>query len=269
MTDSDKNTKNMEINSTPPLTSQLAPTDRQSEAPLWAQVKAALTFLIVKEEMKAHTRLPSEAEMCEKFGVSRTVIREAMSQMVNERLIYRLQGKGAFVAGRREEQDFVGTTIGFSGELADKQKQVTRKILRQETGYPTQRIVKFLGVTSKTPMVYLDRLLSVDHIPRAIINMALVEDAVPGLESMQLANRSLYTTIAKQYGLRFVNADRWVEAILLVGENARLLNVEPGTPALGIESVGYNQFDKPVEYFYAIYLTDKSRLHFKASTSSI
>ncbi len=62
--------------------------------PLWSQVKTALMTLITTEKLSEHARLPSEAELCEHFGVSRTVVREALNQLVFERVIYKLQGKG-------------------------------------------------------------------------------------------------------------------------------------------------------------------------------
>ena len=112
----------MALTTGPDAADLLAPSNRSRRSPLWSQVKNALTLLILKGDLSEHAQLPSEAELCLRFGVSRTVVREALAQMVNERLIYKLQGKGAFVAGRREEQDFVGTTVGFSGELAELAK---------------------------------------------------------------------------------------------------------------------------------------------------
>ena len=165
---------------------RLHPTNRAVSAPLWSQVKAALTRLIRDEGLQEHTKLPSEAELCARFDVSRTVVREAMAQMVNERLIYKLQGKGAFVAGRREEQDFVGTTVGFSGELADKRKEVSRRILLQQVSLPSARMAKLMRIDDTTPIVRVDRVLSVDGSPRMIVRWAMLESVVPGLETVPL-----------------------------------------------------------------------------------
>ncbi|ACM04180.1 MULTISPECIES: GntR family transcriptional regulator [Cereibacter] len=250
------------------LGKRLRPTNREAEAPLWAQVKASLTGLILGEGLQDHARLPSETELCARFGVSRTVVREAMSQMVNEGLIYRLQGKGAFVAGRRDEQDFVGTTVGFSGELADKRKQVTRRILRQETGPATARIRKLLRLEEGERLVYVDRVMAVEGTPRMIVRWAVIERVAPGLEAVPLENRSLYDTIGRQYGIRLARAERWIEAVAAMGEDARLLQVPEGTPVLGIESAAFDQTGQAVEYYTALYLTDRSRLHFTVASPS-
>jgi GntR family transcriptional regulator len=240
----------------------LLPTNRSKTLPLWSQVKSALSHLILRGEMAEHAQLPSEAELCLRFGVSRTVVREALSQLVNERMIYKLQGKGAFVAGRREEQDFIGTTVGFSGELADKSKTVSHRNLRQETALPTARMCKLLGIPEDTVMVVLDRLLSVDGHPRFIVRCAMPEHFVPGLDRMQMENRSLYDTMGRQYGIKLVRAERWIEATKAGPEEAALLQVPLGTPLLGIESVGSNDRGEKIEYYTSLYLTDRSRLHF-------
>lgn len=251
------------------LRDRLRPTSRDMGAPLWSQVKASLTRLIIEQDLEEHARLPSESELCELFGVSRTVIREAMSQMVNERLIYKLQGKGAFIAGRRDDQDFVGSTVGFSGELADKRKEVTRRILRQTIGPATTRISKMMRIPPETPLVYVDRVMSVDGIPRMIVRWAMLESVVPALDTMPLENRSLYDTISRQYGVKLMRAERWIEAVSAGPEDAELLGLDPGSPILEIESVASNPSGQIIEYYTAKYLTDRSRLHFIVTTPKI
>lgn len=252
----------MEVTSSNDFADLLHPTNRSNTSPLWQQVKSALSQPIYQGELGEHAQLPSEAELCLRFGVSRTVVREALAQLVNERLIYKLQGKGAFVAGRRDEQDFIGTTVGFSGELADKSKIVSHRNLRQEIALPTARMCKLLGISDDTRMVVLDRLLSVDGYPRFIVRCAMPEHFVPGLDRMPMENRSLYDTIGRQYGIKLVRAERWIEASKAGLEEASLLQVPVGSPLLGIESVGSNDRGEKIEYYTSLYLTDRSRLHF-------
>ncbi len=243
------------------LEARLRATGCATAAPLWSKVKSSLTALIRDDGLKEHDRLPSEAALCRIFGVSRSVVREALSQMVNEGLIYRLQGKGAFVRGRREDQDFVGSTVGFSGELAEQHRNVSRLIVRQDVAAPSPRIRRMLQLESGQRVVAIDRVLSVDGIARAIVRWCMVESMVPGLETLSLDNRSLYDTIARQYGVRLIRAERWIEALSLGSEDAALLGVNPGKAALYVESVAAGADGIPIEYYTAVYLTDRSRLH--------
>ena len=88
------------------------------------------------------------------------------------------------------------------------------------------------------------------------------EHFVPGLDRIPMENRSLYDTIGRQYGIKLVRAERWIEATEAGPQEASLLQVPLGTPLLGIESVGSNDRGEKIEYYTSLYLTDRSRLHF-------
>lgn len=234
--------------------------DRTATVPLWQQVKQALSRHILDRQLREHARLPSEAELCAHFKVSRTVVREALAQLVSDGLIYRLQGKGAFVRGPRQEQSFVSSTVGFSGELAEKSLSVTRRVLRQTVTTPSERMQRFLAIDALVPVVVVDRVFSVEGVPRAIVRWAMLADVVPGLETRPLQNVSLYDTISRQYGVKLVRAERWIEAVSLTQSDADLLGVHRGKAALCVESVGSDEGPQAIEYYTAHYLTDQSRL---------
>jgi GntR family transcriptional regulator len=236
--------------------------DRTSSAPLWSLVKAAVLDMIANTPLAEHARLPSEAELCAQFNVSRTVVREALSQLVFERVIYKLQGKGAFVASRREDQDFLGTNIGFSGEWRERNRAVSRRILRQEIEQADDRAAQLLRMTSDRTVIGLDRVLSVDGVPRILVYTKIVAVNAPGLERVPLENRSLYDTLFRKFGLKFRRAERWLAAVNATAEHARLLDVVEATPLIAIESIGFATHEEPVEYYTAFYRTDVGRLHF-------
>lgn len=242
------------------------PADR---TPLWLMVKSWLTATILDHGLEPNTRLPSEGDLCRQFNVSRTVVREAMSQLVNEGLIYRLQGKGAFVRSRREVQDFVSTAVGFTGELADKNRAVSRQILRQTIGPAGPRVRSYLKIAEGDPVVSLDRVMLVDDVPRAIVRWKMPASVVPGLEGLNLQNRSLYETLARQYGIILRHAERWIEAVSLTPDEASHLMVDPGRAALRVESIAGAERDQPIEYFVAVYLTDRSRLHVTVNSGRV
>jgi GntR family transcriptional regulator len=66
--------------------------------PLYHQLKSAIEDKIRSRELKEKERLPSEAELCEEFSVSRTTVRQALSELLRDGLIYRERGKGTFIS---------------------------------------------------------------------------------------------------------------------------------------------------------------------------
>jgi GntR family transcriptional repressor for pyruvate dehydrogenase complex len=70
------------------------------------RVFEALTLLINGDDFRPGVRLPSETKMAGRFGVSRTVIREAVSRLKSEGLVESRQGSGVFVRDRNMHAPF-------------------------------------------------------------------------------------------------------------------------------------------------------------------
>jgi DNA-binding LacI/PurR family transcriptional regulator len=64
---------------------------------LYAKVETLIREEIEREGLKAGARLPTEAELCERFSVSRSTIRQALNRLEVAGLITRTRGKGTFV----------------------------------------------------------------------------------------------------------------------------------------------------------------------------
>lgn len=242
--------------------------DRDASTRLRLQVKQSLTRMIQDQAFSEHDRLLSEAERCRRFSVPRTVVREALGRMVHEGMIYRLQGKGGFVREHREEHSFVGSAVGFSGELEKKRRAVTRRVLHQEVMLPTPRMQRFLKAGPTQSVVAIDRVMSVEGIPRAIVRWAMLERVMLGLDTVPVHNRSLHETISRPHGIRLVRAERWGEAVSLSRSDTDLLEVDRGKAALCIGSVGLSQLQSVIENATAHYLTDRSRLRFAVTVPS-
>ncbi|MEG2417310.1 MAG: GntR family transcriptional regulator, partial [Eubacterium sp.] len=76
---------------------------RENPKPLYVQLEELIRNKIEEGEWKAQTAIPSESELNRMFGVSRMTIRSACSQLVQEGLLYRVPGKGTFVADAKIE----------------------------------------------------------------------------------------------------------------------------------------------------------------------
>jgi GntR family transcriptional repressor for pyruvate dehydrogenase complex len=100
-----KTKKSLEGNETQPV-APFAPEQMSSTRTLADRVTEALMRKIAGEELPAGAQLPSEQMMAESFGVSRTVIREAVSRLKSEGLIDTRQGRGAFVRIDRTDVPF-------------------------------------------------------------------------------------------------------------------------------------------------------------------
>lgn len=87
--------------------------DRTSAVPFYAQLKQALLKKIEEGVYAPGQMIPTEAELCRHFGVSRHTVRRALSELVQEGVVYRVPGKGTFVARPRPRASVTRGTITF------------------------------------------------------------------------------------------------------------------------------------------------------------
>jgi GntR family transcriptional regulator len=235
--------------------------DRESSTPLWIQLRALLRARIDANAYGPDDQLPSESELCERYGVSRAVVREALGDLVAQRLVYKIKGKGAFVAPRKLDEDFVGSVMSFSGEMTQRGRVVTTRVLEQVLEPASARIAASLRLAADEPVLRLRRLRAVDGRQRLLVTSTLPGRLVPGLERANLENLSLYDTIRRRYGLDIARAERWIEPVLPTREEAALMELSATTPLLRIESISWTGDGTPIEHYDGLYLTEGSRLH--------
>lgn len=242
-------------------TDTLSILDRNSQLPLWAQFRDAIRLQILQGALPVGAKLPSEAELGEQFGISRIVVREALADLVRNGLIYKIKGRGAFVSARERDEDFVSTVLGFSDEMERKGRSVRTQILTQELRAPNELEARSLGLTDGALVVSLKRLRSVDGELRLLVETAVPADLAPGLHRTRLEDRSLYDVLRRQYGLRIVRAERWIDAVVPDAPTCELLNLPQPEALLRIESIAYGLKGRPVEYYRALHRCKSSRLH--------
>ncbi len=233
--------------------------ERTGVVPYYHQLKAILVGDIGRGVF-ADSKLPSESELCRRFGVSRTVVRQALDEMEQEGLIYKVKGRGAFVTGRKLEASHVQEVAGFYASMTGQGHMVRSRILRQEVVPASPHIALALALDVGEPVLALDRVRNVDDIPISVVRAALPIRLFPTLEDVDLRDSSLYSVIAERFGRKPHHGNRTIEAIAIAAVDAHHLGVRPGSPALRLESVVRSEDDVPFETFVAVYRGDRSKL---------
>ena len=240
--------------------------DRSAGTPLWTQFRDVVRGKILQGELAVGDKLPTEAEFGEQYGISRIVVREALADLVRNGLIYKIRGQGAFVSARERDEDFVSTVLGFSDEMERKGRTVRTQVLLQELRAPTAHEASSLGLSEDSQVVALKRLRSVDGELQLLVETAVPADLVPGLHRTRLENRSLYDVLRRQYGLRIVRAERWIDAVQPDAQTCELLGMKDPEPMLRIESIAYGANGRALEHYRALHRCKSSRLHVQTTT---
>jgi GntR family transcriptional regulator len=219
---------------------------------------------LLEEEIEAGTwstgdPIPSEHELCDIYGVSRTVVRQALGALVSNGLLYRVKGKGTFVAPRKLEEKFIQRSDGFYREMASRGLSVTSSVLAQEVVVPPTHVRHHLRLKEQDRTVKIDRLRSVEGQVLLFVQTYIPFNLCPDLVGAELATGSLYAYLREQCQLSVASGRRTVEAVLAYPPISTLLEVHKGAPLLKIESVSYLADGRPLEYYEAWHRADKSK----------
>lgn len=225
-------------------------------APKYARLKQHLVALIAA--LPADAPIATERELCTQYGVSRTTVTKALQELVHEGQLYRLQGKGTFVAPRKLVQ-----TIQLQGHTEEMEAQGLRpgsRLISVENALSTPEQAEFFGLSPTGPVHKIVRLRLVDDEPIAIQTVVLdpVRFGSVGHELEQSV--SLYRLLSERYGVRLAGGEETVESATATHDEAALLETRIGAPLLVLSRRSWDADGRPVEFARSLYLGDRYRV---------
>lgn len=233
--------------------------DFHSPIPFYVQLWDLLREHIKQGVWRPGDQLPGEHALCEQYGVSRTVVRQALSELESEGLIIRQRGKGAFVAEPKIIESLAQKLTGFYQDMSERGLHTVTQVLVQEVMPAPANVARQLEIPVETPVVHLRRLRFVKDEPILLVTSYLPHALCPRLEQIDLSNRSLYACLEQTYGLIIARGRRRIGAVAADSEQAHLLGIDPGAPLLSLDSVSYLVDDTPIEYYHAVHRGDRSQ----------
>lgn len=235
---------------------------RESPTPLYLQLKNALLAEIDAGRYRPHERLRSERELCEHFKVSRMTVRQALTELMHEGVLYTQAGKGTFVSEAKINQELTALT-GFSQDMRQRGSTPSSRVLDAKLIQATLFLSTILEVPPETEIVYISRLRLSDNIPMALETAYLPHRCCPGILQFDFAQESLYAVLENRYNTRLVRADQSIEAGLASAQEAALLDLSMPAPVLRIERVSYSEQNALTEYVVSAYRGDRYKFRTK------
>ena len=233
--------------------------NRSSPLPYYHQLKQLLVQEITRRGLRPGDLLPGDHALCDTYDVSRTVVRQALTELEFEGVIERIKGKGTFVAQPKTAEGLVQSLTGLFEDVAARGGHLRSDVRTLRVVPADSHIAAELRVEPDTPVVLLERLRFVEELPWVLTVTHLPHDLVPGLEYEDLTNQSLYALLENRYGVRLVRGRRSVEATLAGQVLAGALEIPVGAAVLTLRSLSVDADDRPVESFVAYHRGDRSR----------
>lgn len=227
--------------------------------PLYYQLMQLFRQQIEEGEYQPGDSFPSENELCERFGVSRPTVRQALNELVREGLLHRIKGKGTFVSAPKIQQDFMQKLVSFTEEMQQKGLKGTTRVLSLQVVPALKNVAAYLTLAIEEPVFQLDRLRFINDEPIVVVTTYLPQKYCPTLNQQDLNNQSLYKTLEDQYSIRISRARRILEVIAATEEYAKLLEIDVGAPIQLSRTIAWDQYNRPIEFSIARYRGDRSQ----------
>jgi GntR family transcriptional regulator len=227
--------------------------------PLYYQIKQQIKQNIVGGLLSPGTALPSERELCERYGVSRPTVRQAMQELLAEGLLERRRGVGTYVAQPRIQHQLT-SLLGFSERMERENRTPATRQLEHRVLSKTDadaNVASVLGIGQNELLLRLVRLRLANNEPILLETVHLPLARFAGLDTVDLEQESLYRTLRDRYGVGISTLRETLEPIVLDQHHATLLCADPGSPAMLTRITTYDQAGLPVEYTSSLVRGDR------------
>lgn len=227
----------------------------ESSVPLYKQIVRGIMGQIEEGAYRDGDKLPTEAELMERFGVSRITVRAAIKELEDAELVERTRGKGTFVTLRRQAYT-ADDREGFTRSCALAGKKPSTVVLRAAWIYPSLRDMGFLNVQEDENIFQSRRLRMADGEP------AVLETNSYAPELGFLEREDLSGSLTAILGRRRVSlgaGERTFRTCCATAYEAECLKVEEGSALLLFVDKRLSASGAPLFISRQVYCTERLR----------
>ena len=226
-----------------------------SPVPLYSQIRELLRSRIADGSFAADGKMPSENEMVKAFGVSRITVRQALNDLQKEGLIFKIHGKGTFVAKPKAVQSLMRLE-GFGEAMSASGHETHSRVLGHRVLRPGSHVAARLGVDGKTEVMEIQRIRYLDSNPISLDVTYVPLEIGRRLIKEDLPRRDIFLILENDYGFSLDRAELRIDAMLSDAKLAAALAVAEGSPVLRIERLTIAAGDQPLDFEYLYYRGD-------------
>lgn len=214
-------------------------------AAVWAQLAARISTMSVGD------RLPPEPELCTQYQISRTTLRRAVEELVDEGLLVREQGRGTFVTRPRYRQrfheSFADQVMGFYRQQVTLGHAVTTRVLGNRVTLNDAAAQK-LRLTAEDELIELIRLRWVNGTLHQHSTTWLSASRFPRVLTQDFSQGSLYEFLEGSYAVKLSRNDLVVSVRRADFEIARTLRLPIREPIMVINSTVYSENEEAIAF---------------------
>jgi DNA-binding GntR family transcriptional regulator len=235
--------------------------DRSSHEPAYAQLVRILMGQLAAGVFRAGDRLPSEAQLCERYGVSPMTVRRVVNILADQGIVTAERGRGTFV--KALELSTATFSLDRLRELFRGGGQSSVKLLEARITPASERTARKLAIDPGQRTVFIRRLIYQNEDPVLLHREHVVYDPTRPIVEAEMEVTALHGLFSGGGGSDLKCGDLTIDATTLSSEEAALLRSKGGAPAFRLEHVFYDFGHRPVSWGW--FICSGERLHFSAT----
>ena len=231
----------------------------QGLKPRYCQIRDDLMAAIREQRILPNEQIPTEVEIMEQYGVSRTTVRRAIQDLVDSGTLTRRQGNGTFVNEPRFTRNIISFT-SFTQDCIDHGEMPDTEVSEIEYVEPKAEIRRELCMEDGEKAFRFSRLRFINGVPVGIEIDLVPEryDRVGYCARSEL--KSLTSFFENVYGVGVEQTKATLQTAYATREEAAMLNIHVGATLIVIESIAYAGSDIPMYHAKQIFAGELSKI---------
>ena len=233
--------------------------DKNIPVPLYYQLREIILDQINSGNLSPGEVIPTEMELCDIYEISRTTIRQAITELAKEGYLYRIKSKGTYVSKPKIERQYVKRLDNFNNHIKSLGMKPSTKVLELEVEEPTREVKKALQLHVNERIIKLVRVRAADDEPIVIVKSYLPYDRCAYILSMDFEKDSLYESLALHPENVIHRSRTSIEAIIAGEFETIHMDVQQGDPILLTKAISYSKMGVALEYSITHHRGDRNK----------
>jgi GntR family transcriptional regulator len=233
---------------------------KRGPIPHYHRISELLRERIETGLLKQGDRIPTEEELRLQFAVSRTTVRQALQRLEQDGLIERHAGRGSFVAYAEPSAARFKMTC-LLGDLISLGLPATASLKERAIVVPPPAVAESMGLEAGETVLTFLKLVSVDDRVFAVRRTYLPQWMSDRLSDDDLRSERLLAVLASKCGVRCIEAEQLVEALVADSEMSGYLGLEVGSPVLSVTRSTVDHRRACIEHSINLYRSDRTRFY--------
>lgn len=228
--------------------------DKTSKKALYLQIKDSIALAIKSGELVDHDRLPTESEVCEIFGISDIVVKNAYKGLVNEGLVHRVQGSGTYVSTRKIYTFPLKNFDRLDPQAAYGFPNKEKIMVLFDYKRSDESISDTLKLSDDQYYFMVKYVVLIDNAQVLVQTLYLPELYFPSLTIDKVRYSTLMDIMLTMYHHEIKHVKNGFSPINLSASEALLLNTHKHNAAHRVRSTVFNTKDHIIAYMETLFL---------------